>query len=396
MGKTNNQPSTVSQTIAATSGRPTTRPASGASPLQMGDPSFATPRFLADAQQQAIRDGYTHYAPNPGDSELRDALAAELTARSGYAYSPSQVVVTGGGSPAITSAILAAIDPGDRVLIPEPTYSLYADSTRLAGGIVDYVAPGAGGRIDLEAMEGRAAGAKMIVLCHPGNPTGMVYTERELRRIGAIALKHDLLVMSDEAYDNIVFDGVDFLSALEVEDFRDRLFYCQTFSKTFAMTGWRFGYVVAPESFANSLVLVHRTFAGPVNSSVQRAALAAVTSRSTWPAERLLDYERRREVTLSALSGIPGVTFVVPEGAFYVLLRYPQSADATTFTAHALEHGVAVRSGTEFGPSGEHQVRISFCVDDAVLELGLERLTRALTTEISPNLGLNNDKKEGK
>ncbi len=393
MAKSKHQPSMTSEAVMATSGRPTTQPRSDVSPLHVGDPSFSTPQFIVDAQHQAVLDGYTHYAPNPGDPELRDAVAASLTERSKterskYAYSRSNVIVTGGGSPAITAAILAAVDPEDRVLIPEPTYSLYADSTRLAGGTVDFIAPGADGRINLAAVEKRAAGAKMIVLCHPGNPTGMVYTESELKELGAIAVEHDLLVLSDEAYDHIVFSGVDFVSALAIEDFRDRLIYCQTLSKTYAMTGWRVGYVAAPENFAEAIGIVHRTFSGPVNSSVQRAALAAVTSQSRWPAERLTEYERRRDLTVRALSAIPGVTFSTPEGGFYVLVKYPQPVDASTFVAHALRHGVAVRTGTEFGPSGEHHIRISFCGEDPVLEIALQRLTEALSTEVSPTVGL--------
>lgn len=375
--------SVVSTEILRTTQRPASRPGAEISPLHVGDPDFATPDFISAALAEAVRAGYTHYAQPQGDPELRAALAADVSGRSGRPYRSEQVIITGGGSPAISAAILATVNPGDRVLVPSPTYSLYADSTRMARGVPELLPPGADGRVDLDLLTQRAVGARMVVLCQPGNPRGDIYRREELETIAAIAEDHDLLILSDEAYDHIVYGGAPFTSALEVEAMQDRLIYCQTFSKTFAMTGWRVGYVAAPSDLAPAVGLMNRTFTGPVNSAVQRAALAAVTSGSTWPAERLVDYERRRDLTLRALEGIPGVEFDAPAGAFYVFLRFPQEMTSAEFVTHALASGVGVRSGSEFGSAGEGFVRIAFCVEDIALQVGLERLRNALTTSVA-------------
>ncbi|MEO3884677.1 pyridoxal phosphate-dependent aminotransferase [Nonomuraea sp. B5E05] len=373
--------SRVSQTIKQHTQRPSSRPGPTVSPLHVGDPDFATPEFITDALCAAVRSGLTHYAQPQGDPLLREALAADLSSRARRPYSDRQVIVTAGGSPAINSAILAVVDPGDRVLIPNPTYSLYADSTRLAGGVPEYLPPGRDGRIDLELLERRAPGARLVVLCQPGNPTGGVYTRGELEQIARTSAEHGLLVLSDEAYDHIVYHHATFVSALEIDALADRLIYCQTLSKTFAMTGWRIGYVAAPPDVAAAAGLIHRTYNGAVNSAVQRAALAAVTTPSTWPADRLADYERRRKIAVDALVDLPGVSFEEPDGAFYVFLRYPHALSSRQMAGHALAHGVGVRSGSEFGPAGEGFVRIAFCVEDAQLTTGLARLRTALTTD---------------
>jgi len=381
MLKHGSRTSSVSTDIRLHSQRPSTRPGPEISPLHIGDPDFETPRFIVDALHSALAQGYTHYAPPQGDPELREALAADLSTRSTDVFKPLQVLVTAGGSAAISSAILAAVNAGDRVLIPNPTYSLYADSTRLAGGVPEFLAPGPDGRIDLAALDARAPDARLLVICQPGNPTGQIYSREELQAIGAIATRHDLLVLSDEAYDHIVFADSTFVSTLEIESLSDRLIYCQTFSKTFAMTGWRVGYVAAPADVATAAGVIHRTFSGPVNSAVQRAALAAVLSDSSWPSERLLDYERRLDLTIRHLADIPGVRFTRPAGAFYIFLSYAHPLSSVEFALHALKFSVGVRSGSEFGPDGEGHVRMAFCVKDDQLEEGLVRLRRALAPE---------------
>ena len=381
MARSSSRTSAVSADIRRHSQRPATRPGPGISPLHIGDPDFQTPQFIVDALDDALAQGYTHYAPPQGDPDLRAALAVDLSVRSGTTIEATQIVVTGGGSPAISSAILAAVNVGDRVLIPNPTYSLYADSARMAGGVPEFLPPGTNGRIDLPALEAQASNACMVVLCQPGNPTGQIFTRDELEEIGAIANRHNLLVLSDEAYDRIVFDDSSFVSTLEIESMASRLIYCQTFSKTFAMTGWRVGYIAAPPDIASAVAVIHRTFSGPVNSAVQRAALAAVLSHSSWPYERLLDYERRRDLSLRYLADVPGIHYTKPAGAFYVFLSFAQKMTSEAFVGHAMDFGVGVRSGSEFGPAGEGYIRMAFCVEDSQLEIGLDRLRAALTSE---------------
>jgi aspartate/methionine/tyrosine aminotransferase len=362
--------------IRRASRRPTARPAPDVCPLQLGEPDFATPPHVVEAMVRALAAGHTHYAPPLGDPQLRCRLAAEVNKVSARRYESAEIVVTMGGTAAINAAVLALVDCGSRVVIPEPTYSLYADAVTLAGGIPVPVACGSDLRLDLDAIDVACAGARLLVLCHPCNPTGMVIRPSELERIADIARRHDVVVLSDEAYDHIVFDEGSFRSALMVSGLAERLVYCQTFSKTYAMTGWRIGYVAAPEQFATAVAVAQRTINGAVNSAVQRAALVAL-EEETWPRSRLLDYRRRREVVVEALTSMPGVELRAPEGTFYAFPRFSQGLTSDQMTTVALKHGVAVRSGREFGESGESYLRVAFCVDDDRMALGLARLHQA-------------------
>jgi aspartate aminotransferase len=300
----------------------------------------------------------------------------------GHAVEPAQVVVTHGGSAALTAALLATINPGERVLLPEPTYSLYADLVQLAGAQPVFVRSTDDFHLDLDAIDAAASGAKMIVLCHPCNPTGVVFRRDELEGLGRIAARHDLLVLSDEAYDHIVFDDRPFVSTLAIDELRDRLIYCQTFSKTYAMTGWRVGYLIAPPPVASAAARMHRTVNGTMNAAVQRAAFVAVTTETDWPERMRLEYQARRELVYELLAGCPGVEGNAPEGTFYAFVRYAGDAPAQDVVAAAMARGVAIRGGTEYGPSGQNHIRIAFSSSRADLQEGVRRL-RSLFTEIN-------------
>jgi aspartate aminotransferase len=374
-------PSATVQRIAAQSQRPATRPGPGSISLSSGDPDFPTPDYIQRALIEAIQQGYTHYADGQGDPQLRQALAERAAQTSGQLVEPGQVVVTHGGSAALSAALLATINPGERVLLPEPTYSLYADLVQLVGAQPVFVASTADFHLDLDAIAAAAEGAKMIILCHPCNPTGVVFRRDELEGIGRIAARHDLLVLSDEAYDHIIFDDRPFVSTLAIAELRDRLIYCQTFSKTYAMTGWRVGYLIAPAPIATAAARMHRTINGPMNAAVQRAALAAVTTETDWPERMRREYEARRELVYELLAGCPGVTGNAPEGTFYAFVRYDAAVPAQEVVAAAMERGVGIRGGTEYGPSGEQHIRIAFSSSRADLQEGVRRL-RSLFTEI--------------
>lgn len=367
------RPSGTATRVATGTLRPATRPGPEVSRLHVGDPDFATPRFIVEAMIEALNAGYTHYAQPQGDPDLRAALAEDLTGRSAMPYATKQVIITAGGSPAINAAVLATVDAGDRVVIPEPSYSLYGDAVRMAGGQPVFVPPGPDLHLDLERLERTVAGARMIILCHPCNPTGVVLRHDELEAVAAIADRHDLLVLSDEAYDHITYEAA-FVSALRVEPLVRRLIYCQTFSKTFAMTGWRIGYVAAPAQIASAVGLINRTFNGAVNAAVQRGALAAVTTSTTWPAERRHDYRRRRDLVVAALARMPGIEVRPPEGTFYAFARHPMRLSSAEVVRRALDHRVGLRAGSEFGESGEGYIRVAFCVSDEDLKVGLDRL----------------------
>ncbi|HUZ00947.1 MAG TPA: aminotransferase class I/II-fold pyridoxal phosphate-dependent enzyme [Thermomicrobiaceae bacterium] len=370
------EPSHAVQRILAQSQRPGSPPGAGIIRLVSGDPDFATPEYIRRALIDAIEAGYTHYADGQGDPELRAALAEQ--ASRGADVTPTQVVVTHGGSGALASALLATVNPGDRILLPEPTYSAYADVAVMAGAEPVFVPQTADFHLDLDALEAAAGGARLVVLCHPCNPTGVVYRLDELQALGELAERHDLLVLSDEAYDHIVYDGVAFTSTLAVPALRDRLIYCQTFSKTYAMTGWRLGYLIAPPDVAAAASRIHRSLVGPLNSATQRAALAAVTTPSDWPERMRREYQERRELVVQLLADVPGVSMVPPEGAFYAFIHYDAPVSSRQVAALAREHGVAIRSGSEYGPSGEGYVRVAFSSSRADITEGLMRLRSLL------------------
>jgi aspartate aminotransferase len=367
-------PSAAIQRIIASSQRPVSRPGPGVIALSSGDPDFVTPEHIRQALADAILTGYTNYGHNQGDPELRAALASQASDVAGRSFSPEQVIVTHGGSGAIAASLFATVNPGERVLLAEPTYSLYADVLQLIGAVPVTVPQTLDFHLDLERLRAEAAGARMVIICHPNNPTGAVYTRAELEGLAEIAREHDLLVMADEAYAAIVFDGVDFTSTLAVEALAERLLYCQTFSKTYAMTGWRLGYVLAPLEIAPHVARAHRTVTGPINTAIQRAALVAVTVPSEAPEQMRREYQARRELIAELLAGVPGTEASLPDGTFYYFIRCTEGQVPENIAAAALEHGVAVRDGREYGPSGAGYFRITFAKDRPTLTEGILRL----------------------
>jgi len=375
------EPSLAVQRIAANSERPAGRPGPDVISLASGDPDFATPEHIRQALIDALAAGYTHYADGQGDPELRAALAAIASASAGSPVAPEQVLVTHGGSAALTAAILGVVNPGERMLIPEPTYSLYADLARMIGAEPVFVPQTADFHLDLDAIESEAAkGASLLVVCHPCNPTGVIYRNEELRALGRLAKRYDFQVLADEAYDHIVFHGSPFTSTLSIEELRDRLIYCQTFSKTYAMTGWRIGYLIEPAPVTAAAARIHRTLIGPMNSALQRAALAAVTTESDWPERMRVEYEARRELVMELMADVPGLSIRPPDGAFYAFIHYEGDTPPREVVSAALEQGVAIRGGTEYGPSGNGYVRIAFSTDRKRLTDGLLRLRSVLTS----------------
>ncbi|HSR22287.1 MAG TPA: pyridoxal phosphate-dependent aminotransferase [Candidatus Eisenbacteria bacterium] len=370
-------PSRMVQELRRRSLRPATRPGPELISLAAGDPDFATPEHISQALTDALAAGATHYAQPQGDPELRSALAEQMSEVAGRPFGGAQVAITHGASGGLAATIFSLVEPGTRVILPEPTYSLYADLAWMAGGEVVFVRHRPDLHLDLDAIEEAAPGARMVVVCNPCNPTGVVYTQDELEDLAGIAEEHDLLVVSDEPYDHIVFDGVDFVSALEIPGLVDRLLYVNTFSKTYAMTGWRIGWVAGPQEVVDAVATMHRAYNGPLNSAVQRAALVAITEPTDWPDRMRREYQARRDIVGRMTAGVSGLELVVPEGSFYALIRYggPEpEVPAVDVVARALEQRVAIRPGSEFGPGGEGCIRVAFSTGRQRLVEGMERV----------------------
>jgi aspartate aminotransferase len=346
--------------------------------LAQGEPDFATPEPIAEALRRAIRDGYTRYADMNGDPELREAITQQASQIAGTPFTDQSVLVSHGGAAAITAAILATVNPGDRVVLPEPTYSLYLDAVRLAGGDAVFVPTRSDYHFELGRLDAALDRARLIVVCNPVNPTGVVFDAAELDWLGRRLSGTDTFVLADEAYADIVYDGTRFTSTLSVPSLRERLIYVQTLSKTYAMTGWRVGYAVAEEPITSAIRQVHRTMNGAVNSAVQRAALEAIRIGPALAAPMLRAYQERREFVTARIAAMEGLDATRPDGAFYSFARYSSSLPAAEVTARLLAGGVAVRSGPEFGPSGEGHIRLSFATSLQNLAEGLDRVETVL------------------
>lgn len=343
--------------------------------LSIGEPDFPTPPMIIEEMTAALHAGYTHYADSSGDPELRTLLATE-TQGSGD-YTPDDVTITHGGNGGLAAALTAVVDPGDRVIIPEPTYSLYNDIVRMIGATPVYVPLAPDMTLDLDKIATHLPGARMIILCNPGNPTGAVIPRHQLEALAALTADAGALVLSDEAYADIVYDD-DFTPARTIDTWRDRLIVCNTFSKSFAMTGWRLGSMLAPTDITKAIRTAHRTTNGGLNSAVQRAALVAVRHRAELVAPQVAEYRKRRDLMVELLGATETLRFTKPAGAFYLFARYDGPERSVDVTRRLAENGVLVRAGREYGPSGEHHIRLSFAAGTSAIEEGVARLLQTL------------------
>ncbi|WP_072803265.1 pyridoxal phosphate-dependent aminotransferase [Rhodococcoides yunnanense] len=346
--------------------------------LAMGEPDFDTPEAIRTAAADALHSGYTHYSPLLGDPELRSAVTETVLARSAAASSHNEVLITHGGTGGLAASILAIVSPGDKVVIPDPTYSLYADLVNLAGGQCISVPLQDDLHWDLDALADALVGASLFVFCNPSNPTGIVHSAKELEVLADILHRSDTIVIADEAYSELVYGSEAFVSALDIPALAERTIYCQTFSKSYAMTGWRVGYLTGPREIIAACARVHNTANGSVNSAVQRAALVALTECSGEVAAMRAIYAQRRELMATELAKIPGLDVGVSDGAFYFFPKYSVDLPSVQVVAALRDHGVALRPGGEFGLHGEGHLRLSYAASDYAITEGVARLGRGL------------------
>ncbi|MEU0452963.1 pyridoxal phosphate-dependent aminotransferase [Streptomyces sp. NPDC006129] len=345
----------------------------------MGEPDSDTPTPVVEAAVRALRAGRTRYSRITGSPDLRQQVASHLAQSHDHALDPTNVVITHGGSAGLAATILTLLNPGDRAVLPEPTYSLYADHVAMAGAEAEWISTRPDGSLDLQALAEAASGARMLILCNPVNPTGMVFSRSDIEGIGDILRDHpDLYLLSDEAYSDIVFDGIAFTSALTLTSVRDRVVLVGTFSKSYAMTGWRIGFVCAAADVAERINLVHRTINGPLNTFVQDAAVEALRVSDSELCALSASYQCRRDLVMRHLDSLDTVSVVRPLGAFYAFPRVDSALSSAELVQRLADGGVLVRAGSEFGPSGEGHIRLSFATDEASLEEGLRRFGRVI------------------
>lgn len=350
--------------------------------LSSGDPSFPTPGYVVEAACQAMRDGYTHYPPLQGDPQLREAVAAYQSRISGVPVSASEVLMTGGGTGAISATMMALLDEGDEVIILDPCYSLYADVARVVGARLTCVPLTSTFGVDVEAVRDAVTPrTRMLILNYPSNPTGQLLEQPELGGLAAIAVEHDLVVLSDEVYDQLVFQGKH-LSVLGHPALTDRTILVNSFSKTYAMTGWRLGWVVAKGGVIRTILTMNRSVLGWPSSISQRAGLAALTNREEdrkWRTWMLAQYQAQRKAMWDGLIQAPGVHVYDLKAAFYAWVRYEAPLSSIALMTYLYERGLTVRPGTEFGSMGEQHLRFTFAPSTAVITEGLAIFRSAMS-----------------
>jgi aspartate aminotransferase len=353
-----------------------------------GEPDFPTPPHVVEAAQRACADPANHgYTPGAGLPELREAIAEATTRDAGRPTTSGEVVVTNGGKHALYAIFQTLVDPGDEVLLPSPYWVSYPEQIRLAGGtVVDVPATaGTGWQVTVEQLEAaRTPRTKMLVFTSPSNPTGAVYPPEEVERIGRWALDAGIWVVTDEIYEHLVYGDAEHVSMpAVVEDLAPRCVIANGVAKTYAMTGWRVGWAVAPGPVASALGRLQSHSTSNVSNVAQHAALAALRGPRASFDEMHATYDRRRRVTHSRLAAIDGVTCPLPEGAFYafpsvegVLARLgrPSSLDLCDWLLD--EAQVALVPGEGFGAPGS--IRLSYALSDFDLDRGLERIEQAL------------------
>ncbi|MCU1482310.1 MAG: aspartate aminotransferase [Subtercola sp.] len=355
-----------------------------------GEPDFATPDFIVEAAVEAARDPKNHrYTPAAGLPELREAIAAKTLRDSGLEVSASQVIVTNGGKQAVYQAFQTLLDPGDEVIVPTPFWTTYPEAIALADGVPVEVFAGSdqGYLVTVEQLEAaRTDRTKVLLFVSPSNPTGAVYSPSQTKAIGEWADAHGLWVITDEIYQNLTYDGVRAISIVEaVPALADRTILVNGVAKTYAMTGWRVGWMVGPADAIKGAANLQSHLSSNVANVSQRAALAALTGPQTAVEEMRQAFDRRRKHIVAALNEITGIQTPTPEGAFYVypdvtgLLNRPWGGVTPTTSLELadliLEQAdVAVVPGEAFGPSGF--VRMSYALGDDALAEGVARLAK--------------------
>ncbi len=356
--------------------------------FQIGEPDFATPKPIVDATVQALLAGKTHYAPNRGTPALRKAIADDIARKNGIGYDPAtEILVTVGGAEAINNAIMAFINPGDEVITFAPAFMNYANVVAMAGGKTVSIPLRKENRLQIDPEETARAispRTKMMIINNPSNPTGVVYERDVLAKLAEIAVKHDILVFSDEIYDELLYDGAACTSIATFPGMRERSILMNGFSKAYAMTGWRLAYLAAPADLLTHMLKVHQYETTCVPTFIQDGVAASMALPETVAAKarQMEAFAKRRARLLAGLAAIPGLAFTEPKGAFYVLLDVSGTGlTGEAFAARLLEEKhVALVPGVGFSPDCGEYVRISFAVSEDDIDLGLERMRDFVST----------------
>ncbi len=351
--------------------------------LGLGAPDFQTPQYIKDAMVKALKDGFTSYSPNLGYLELREQIVKKYKIEYDLDYRNDEICITCGAAEALLDVFLAFVNPKEEVLIPDPGFLTYPAQVILAGGIPkpyplyeknDF-------KVDANNLnELITPKTKMLVLNYPSNPTGAVMDEKELKKIAEMAEDNNLLVFSDECYERLIYDGLKHtcLASLGIQD---RTIVVNSFSKTFAMTGWRIGYIVAKLELMKSIFKTHQMNTACANSAAQIAVLEGLKSSQDFTTDMVKEFDNRRKIIVNGLNKIPGIKCFMPKGAFYAFPNIEGTGmTSTEFSEYLIEKvKVATVPGNEFGEHGEGYLRLAYTVSGEKLSEALDRISQALS-----------------
>ena len=350
--------------------------------LEIGEPDFDTPKNITDAAIKALKDGWTHYNPSAGLPDLRETIAQEIAKTRGLKVNRDMVVVTPGGKPIMFFTILALVNEGDEVIYPNPGFPIYESVIEFVGAkaVPIQLKEENDFRLDTEELKKLVTNkTKLIIINSPQNPTGGILTKEDLRVIADIALSRDIMVLSDEIYSRILYEG-EHHSITAFPGMQERTIILDGYSKTYAMTGWRLGYGVMREDLAVLIAKLQTNSNSCTASFTQRAGIEAITGPQDEVAKMVAEFQRRRDVVVEGLNAIPRINCRTPKGAFYVFPNIKKTGwEAKKLADYILnEAGVAVLAGTSFGRFGEGYIRLSYANSVENIKKGLSRIEKAL------------------
>ncbi len=352
--------------------------------LGVGEPDFRTPEHIVEAAIRALREGKTRYTPNAGIPELREALAEKLERENGLRTDPaSNLLVTTGACEAIMLSILAVTDPGDEVLVPDPCWPNYLGQIHFAGARAVPVRTFREDRFHLRADRVEAAitgRTRALLFGTPSNPTGSALEREELVALAEVARRHDLMVISDEPYEKLIYDGRAHVSIGSLPGMAERTLTVNSFSKSYAMTGWRVGYVHGPSGIIPPMVKMQENYSSCVNATAQYACVAALRGPQDATATMAESYRRRRDLLVSGLNSIPGISCLVPEGAFYAFPDVSALGRSSEELARDWLKRIQVVAvpGNAFGDAGEGFLRMCYAASEETIRTALDRIRSIL------------------
>lgn len=350
--------------------------------LALGEPDFDTPAHIIDAMVDAARRGATHYTANKGIVELRQAICDKLQQDNGLKYDVEEIIATVGVSEGVFASLSCFLDPGDEVLVPDPAWVNYTHVPVMNGAIpVAYTISDKNNfQIDVDELESKITDrTKMLVILDPSNPTGGVQTKEILAKVAELAIKNDLLVVSDEIYEKIIYDDNKHYSIAAFPGMRERTIVLNGFAKAYAMTGWRLGYIAAPIELVNVMNRLHSYNVTSTASMVQWGGVAALTGTQEPLQHMVAEFKKRRDFLVKALNETKGLTCLTPGGTFYAFPNVTGTGmSGDEFASYLLrEAGVAVIPGSAFGKCAIHHVRLSSAASMEELEKAAERIQQA-------------------